>query len=120
MLPTLASEPLVHPARSRIRISTPRIELAWTLGERDAGIIAAMLHMLAGCEPDFEQTARALHEAVVGSIPAGRVYVLGAGDRGPILGSLITGVGIAADEEGIALVRVDRSGQSRLLGRLWR
>lgn len=107
-------------AGSRVPIVAPRIELAWGLGERDTSILAAMLAKLEGFDPDFEQAAAALHEAVIELIPAGRTYVIGATARGPILGSLITGVGIAPGVDGIIAVRVDRGGRARALGSLWR
>jgi hypothetical protein len=89
------------------------------LSKRDAAILELMLHKLEGSEPDFEDAASALHESVVELIPAGRTYVLGVTDRGPILGSVISGVGIATIAETIALVRVDRDGRKNLLGSLW-
>jgi hypothetical protein len=75
-----------------------------------------MLQKLGGSTGDFETAARALHEAVVERIPAGRVYVLGATDRGPILGSIISGVGIAAAADALVLMRVGAGGQRVVLG----
>lgn len=82
----------------------------------DAQILRAALARLDGRAPDFEAALAALHEAVVALIPAGRVYLIGRGPRGPIVGSLITGIGITAAAEGVALVRVEGE-RVRMLGR---
>lgn len=92
------------------------------LSTRDASILAAMLHKLDGCGGgfDFDDAARALHESVMELIPAGRIYLLGATDRGPIVGSIISGVGITPGVHGIGLVRVHPDGQTISLGSLRR
>jgi len=72
---------------------------------RDRRILRLALRKLNG-EDDFAEAVRALHEAVTELIPSGRVYVIGHDARGPIVGSLITGVGICAGDRGVDLVRV--------------
>ncbi len=59
---------------------------------------------------------RALREAAEEMIPGGRVFVLDIVDTGPVVGSIVTGVGIVQRESGIELVRVRRPGQSIPLG----
>ena len=49
---------------------------------------------------------RALERAVVRTIPAGRVFVIGQNAHGPIVGSAISGVGVAARPGGVDVVRV--------------
>lgn len=108
MVLDLAPASLLHPARSR------------ALSPRDRVILESMLHKLGGPPRDFEDAARALHEAVEERIPGGRTYFLGANEGSPILGSIISGVGIAAGPTGVILVRIDRAGRPILLGDLWR
>jgi hypothetical protein len=108
-------------ARARVWSPKPALELASVgLSKRDASVLAAMLQRLDGRTPDFGDAARALNEAVVELIPAGRTFILGVSERGPIIGSIISGVGIAAVETGVALVRVNEGRQPILLGSLWR
>jgi hypothetical protein len=81
------------------------------LSARDEQILALARSPL---HTDFASAVRALHDAVLAVIPAGRIYVLG---DGPIIGSLISGVGIVEREHGIELVRVARDGRVHSLGR---
>jgi hypothetical protein len=81
------------------------------LSDRDRRILARTLEALGGAAPDFDEALRALREAVAEIIPSGRTFFLGAGDRGPIVGSLVSGVGLAAGPEGVIVVRVDRFGR---------
>lgn len=82
----------------------------------DAQILTAALARLGGRVVDFELAIAALHETVVAMIPAGRVYLLGHGRHGPIVGSLITGIGLSAAAQGVSLVHV-RGDRVRVLGR---
>jgi hypothetical protein len=61
---------------------------------------------------------RALREAVEETIPAGRVFLLGTTEAGPILGSIVSGVGLVDDPHGVQIVRVDQQGSLVHLGRL--
>ena len=54
---------------------------------------------------DFGEALRALREAVEESIPGGRVFFLGTTCHGPILGSAISGIGIAEGPAGVQIVR---------------
>ena len=83
--------------------------LVLDVGERDRRIIVLARSKLFGSRCDFERAIRALCEALEELIPAGRVFVLGAGERGPIVGSLVSGVGIADTASGVQLVRVYRN-----------
>lgn len=47
-----------------------------------------------------------LRHAVAAVLPGGRIYVLGATARGPIVGSLVSGIGIAPTARGVEVVRV--------------
>jgi hypothetical protein len=85
---------------------------------RDRLIIALTRRKLGGAAPAFDEALRALREAVEEVIPAGRVYLLGAAECGPIVGSLVSSVAIVDGEGGVALVRVGRDGQTTALGRL--
>lgn len=86
------------------------------LTSRDRQILTlARRRLLGAADCRFEEAARALREATEEVIPAGRVFFLGGGDRGPILGSLITGVGITESDEAVRVVRV-RGGAVVVLG----
>lgn len=108
----LAPMPLVSTAHPHARLR------AWGLSPRDASILASTLAKLDGAPFDFHDAARAMHESVIERIPAGRCYLLGAGERGPILGSIISGVGITADAHGVLVVRVTPDGRTAALGSL--
>jgi hypothetical protein len=86
------------------------------LSDRDRLIIALARRRLRGGRIELDEALRALREAVAEIIPAGRVYVLGATALGPIVGSIISGLGIADGEHGVQLVRV-RGGRHSWLGR---
>jgi hypothetical protein len=86
------------------------------LSERDRRILALARRNLGSTSIDFGEAVRVLREAVEQLIPAGRIYLLGTATSGPILGSIVSGVGIVADADGILLVRVDRDGQRTTLG----
>ena len=85
---------------------------------RDQAILALARRKLLGRRVDFTQAVQALHEAVAESIPAGRIFLLGTTERGPIVGSLISGVGIVQGEEAVELLHVVRHHSPRRLGRL--
>lgn len=88
------------------------------LSERDRKILERTRGKLARAPIDFGEAVRALEEAVEEIIPAGRTYVLGQGASGPIIGSLVSGVGIVPGDAGILVVRVAREGLPTTLGRL--
>jgi hypothetical protein len=71
-----------------------------------------------GRTSDFDEALRALREAVAELIPSGRVYLLGTNERGPVIGSLITGVGIGVGDGLVELIRVHQGGHPTILGRL--
>src|SRR5262245_28344571 len=76
------------------------------VSDRDRRILARARHKLSACRVDFEEALRALREAVEESIPNGRTFLIGTGATGPIVGSIISGVGIAANAGGVIVVRV--------------
>jgi hypothetical protein len=88
------------------------------LSDRDRRILTLALRKLGGAAPDFDEALRAVREAVGELIPAGRVHLLGAGGHGPIVGSIISGVGITRGAGAVLLVRVDRAGRWTALGSL--
>jgi hypothetical protein len=79
-----------------------------TLSPRDRRIMSRARAKLAGARVDFDEAVRALREAVEEEIPAGRIFFLGAGEEGPIIGSIVSGVGICQKRGAIVTVRVPR------------
>lgn len=73
--------------------------------KRDRTILALAREQVAGSR-DFGEAFRALREATERLIPAGRVYFLGERNGAPIVGSIVSGIGIAHGARGIELVRV--------------
>jgi hypothetical protein len=88
-----------------------------TLSARDQHIFALARAKLGARCVAFDEAVRALQAAVEESIPAGRVDMLGIARHGPIVGSLISGVGIVASDTGVHIVCVDRAGRSRYVSR---
>jgi hypothetical protein len=90
-------------------IALARVEPRWDLwvSERDRQILErARAKLTRGGCVEFGDAMRALTEAVEESIPAGRVFFLGEHEHGPVVGSLVSGVGIVESAGGIAIVRV--------------
>ncbi|KYF56915.1 hypothetical protein BE08_15730 [Sorangium cellulosum] len=87
------------------------------ISERDRRIVALARRKLGGTRFDFGDAVRALREAVEELIPAGRIFVLGAAELTPVVGSLVSGVGITAGAEGVVLVRMEHGGRRATLGR---
>lgn len=78
------------------------------LSPRDRLILLAAQSKLGGAT-DFAETLQALREAVAEAIPDGRIFLLGMRDGEPILGSVISGIGIVATRDGTQLVRIGRT-----------
>jgi len=93
----------------------PALTLPFTLSPCDRRIIALARRIFRGNRSDFEAAVRALRAAVEESIPAGRIFLLGSTARGPIVGSLLSGVGLTAAPRGVEIVRLHR-GVLRALG----
>ncbi|WP_437730717.1 hypothetical protein [Sorangium sp. So ce1335] len=87
------------------------------ISERDRRIVALARQKLGETTVDFGEAVRALREAVEELIPAGRTFVLGIADLTPVVGSLVSGVGITAGAEGVILVRMEHDGRRTTLGR---
>jgi hypothetical protein len=85
------------------------------LSRRDRRIIDLALAKVRGANVDFAEALRALQESAAELITGGRLFFLGATDTGPIVGSILSGVGIVSTNAGIQLVRVHASG-NRTLG----
>jgi hypothetical protein len=102
-----AREPSPLSAFSRVRVSP-----------RDQSIIALACRKLGSSSVDFGDALRALREATEELIPAGRTYVLGHDASGPVVGSIISGVGIVPGVDAVLLVHVDRNGRRTSLGSL--
>jgi hypothetical protein len=79
------------------------------LSARDRRILELTRRELGGEAFGFDGARRAPARAVAEVIPAGRIYVLGAGEGGPVpvVGSIVSGVGVAPGERGPLVVRVD-------------
>jgi hypothetical protein len=88
------------------------------LHARDLRILRLAQHKLGGASADFAEALRALQEATREVIPAGRVYLLGQTRFGPIVGSLVSGVGIVETAGGARVIRVARDGTRTDLGGL--
>lgn len=71
---------------------------------------------MQGARVDFNEAIRALREAAEELIPDGRVFVLGVADAGPIVGSIVSGVGIVECASGLRLVRVGERGDASPIG----
>jgi hypothetical protein len=83
---------------------------------RDRRILMLAHRKLGGAGVDFVEALRALEQAVIELIPAGRVYLLGTTQHGPIVGSIVSGVGIAAAPGGVLVMHMGRDGEQTALG----
>lgn len=86
------------------------------LSSRDRIIIDLARRKLRDTRVEFGDALRALREAVEESISGGRVFVLGSTSVGPIVGSLISGVGIVDGAGGVDLLYVRSGVVCRSLG----
>lgn len=100
----------------RVAVVAPRRPYA--LSPRDQRILNLTVEKLRGARPDFSLVLHALNEAVEESIPRGRIFLLGSSQDGPILGSLISGIGITDTPTGVQLVRVGRPGTPTTITKL--
>lgn len=75
------------------------------ISSRDRQLIECASKKLDGAPVSFGDALRALREAIEEGIPGGRVFFLGADANGPILGSIISGVGIMNGPGGVEIVR---------------
>jgi hypothetical protein len=89
-----------------------------SLTDRDRDILLLACRKLGGSTVDFPEALRALREAVEELIPAGRTYYLPSDTGGPVIGSIISGVGIVAGTDGVLVVRIAPNGSRTILGRL--
>ncbi len=103
--------------RRSVRPAVGRGVRVWQISPRDRAILRLASEKLGGSTSDFGEALRALREAVEERIPAGRIYWLGDTADGPIVGSVLSGVGIVASTEGILVVQTTRDGQRQTLGR---
>lgn len=85
------------------------------LSHRDLTIVARARRKLTTPAASFDDAMRALREAVAETIPAGRVFLLGRGVDSPVVGSIVSGVGIAEGCHGVELVHMSRSGARTFL-----
>jgi hypothetical protein len=74
------------------------------VGERDGRIVRRAIELLGGSVPDWGDAVRALSEAVLELIPSGRCYFLGECHGRPVVGSLVSGVGITPGIDSIQRV----------------
>jgi hypothetical protein len=96
--------------------SRPRIASRLAISDRDLRIIERALEKIRGARIDFGDAVRALRESVEEEIPDGRIFLLGTTEHGPILGSIISGVGIVDSPAGIQLVRARQGEMPSTLG----
>jgi hypothetical protein len=89
------------------------------LSSRDGRILALTRKKVDGVAVDFGEVLRALRDAVEESIPAGRVFLLGTAQLGPIVGSIISGIGVVDDPDGVRIVRVHYDGRIASLAPLF-
>lgn len=90
------------------------------ISDRDRRIIDRALLKLGVTRVDFDEAMRALRESVEEVIPDGRVFLLGHTEHGPIIGSIISGVGIVDHPVGVQLVRAKRGEVPTTLGAFFR
>ncbi|MBK7396928.1 MAG: hypothetical protein IPJ34_11650 [Myxococcales bacterium] len=55
----------------------------------------------------FDDALSALGRVVRETIPNGRIFYLGEGPSGPVVGSLVSGVGLSPSPRGILVVQID-------------
>jgi hypothetical protein len=92
----------------------PRLDVS----RRDRAILDLAIRKLGGGQSDFGEVVRALREATEELIVNGRIYFLGAGANGPIIGSIVSRVGIVGHDDRVAVVRVSQDGRPTTLGRI--
>ena len=77
---------------------------------RDRRILELAFAKLDGTRVDFSEAMRALRGATEELILDGRVFHLGVAEGAPIVGSIVSGVGIVERSSGIQVVRVQGGG----------
>ena len=93
-----------------LRSAVASFDLA--VSRRDRRILELARAKLDGARGEFADAMRALREATEELIPDGRVYFLGVEDTAPVVGSIVSGVGIVERAAGIQLVRTHNGGFS--------
>jgi hypothetical protein len=76
------------------------------ISARDIRILALAREKLGAREATFAEVARSLAAAVAEVIPAGRIFLLGDRGGAPIVGSIISGVGIVDGADGVEIYQV--------------
>ncbi len=92
---------VVEPHRVRPQRVSSRLEIS----ERDRRIIEGARQKIGDASVGFADALRALREAVEEQILGGRVFLLGNTAHGPIVGSIVSGLGIVDSPTGAQLVR---------------
>jgi hypothetical protein len=90
------------------------------MSERDRRIINGALKKLGEANVSFADALRALRESVEEQITDGRVFLLGNTAHGPIVGSIVSGLGIVDSPLGVQLVRACPDELPNVLGNLLR
>lgn len=93
---------------------------ALAISPRDLRIVEQTRAKLVDARIDFGDALRALHEAVAEEIVDGRLFFLGHAQHGPMIGSIVSGVGIVDHPAGVQLLRAKPGGAFTLLGKLQR
>lgn len=99
-----------------VRLPALRASGDLTISRRDRRILELALAKIDARRVDFSEAIRALREAAEELIPDGRVFLLGVTEVGPIVGSIVSGVGIVECASGIQLVRAQDSGEFSSIG----
>jgi hypothetical protein len=102
-----ARQATVTRPRERVVLGPTRVALS----RRDDAIITAARERIGAGQASFGDVTRALIESTEQFIAGGKIFHLGVGTFGPILGSIVSGVGIAQEEDGVVLVRVGTDGR---------
>lgn len=77
---------------------------------RDRRILTLARSKITNAHTAYRDVILALREAVEESIPAGRIYLLATLPTGPVIGSLVTGVGLTDMNGQPMIVRVRADG----------
>jgi hypothetical protein len=85
------------------------------LSARDHLIVDLTREKLIGRSFDFGDAVRALREATLETIPAGRVFLLGHSEGGPVIGSAISGIGVVDHTRGVRVVHCEAGGRVTLV-----
>lgn len=99
-----------------VRFAAPSSSADLWISRRDQRILERAVAKVRGARVEFGEAMRALREAAEELIPDGRVFLLGVVDGEPIVGSIVSGVGIVERASGIQVVRAQGRGEASPVG----